>query len=127
MATSNPANLNIILYKENDGNISFLAKDSAGNAFDVSGYSFEIEIFEYYSSTPALTKSMTIQAAGNNEIVTALSAADRDKLDFGEYKYTLNATNTSTDKVTTWIEGKVTVRSVFSDDEPGEQSVTVEV
>ena len=88
---------------------TILLTDVDGIALDLTGYTGAAQIRkEYTSSNAAATFTVTITAE-DGQVDLSLTAAQTANLTAGEYLYDCELTQTSSNKVSRIVEGKVTV------------------
>ena len=86
-------------------------EDASDNAIDLTGYTFKMQVrkkADSSSATLTFDDSDFTKDANGNLLVT--KAGSSMTLKAGNYRYDLQATNTGTSEVSTWLNGAFVVK-----------------
>lgn len=106
------SNTTLEIYEANDVDITVTVQDAAGDAVDITGYTFWFTVKDQESDADVdalIQKTITSHTTPSSGITTvSLTNSDTDQ-DVGEYNYDIQMKDTSS-KIQTLVKGNIKIK-----------------
>ena len=100
---------NIVIDQGTDWSAEIVVEDAAATVADLTGYTGAGQIRKAYTSTTAVSFTVTVTNALKGILTIALSNAQTNAMKAGRYVYDIEITRTSDTTKTRVVEGQLTV------------------